>query len=168
MHAAAYTGHTEILDLLITNCSISQLQDYYGRTLLWWAAAGGEIATVEALIHKHNIDPQTADNLGRRPSWIASKKGHSAASKLLQAHVGEPNTSPTALSSGNHYQSGLECSVCTSSIPENISYYHCNLCDTGDWDVCEDCRKYGATCLETGHVLVERAMLNGAWSEVTS
>jgi hypothetical protein len=35
MNAAAYRGHTEILDLLITNCSISQLQDYYGRTLLW-------------------------------------------------------------------------------------------------------------------------------------
>jgi ankyrin repeat protein len=95
VHAAAYGGHTEMLDLLITNCSISQLQDYYGRIPLWWAAAGGETATIEALIHKHNIDLRTADNLGRRLFWIASKKGHSTASKLLQAYVGEPNTSPT-------------------------------------------------------------------------
>jgi ankyrin repeat protein len=168
MHAAAYGGHTEILDLLVTNCSISRLQDYYGRTPLWWAAAGGETATVEALIYKYNIDPQIADNFGWRPFWIASKKGHSATLKLLQAYVGEPNTSPTALSNRNHYLSGLECYVCTSSIPENLSYYHCNLCATGDWDVCEDCRKYGAICMETGHVLVERAMLNGVWSETTS
>jgi ankyrin repeat protein len=168
MHAAAYGGHTEILDLLIMNCNISQLQDYYGRTLLWWAAAGGEAATVEALIHKHNIDPQTADNFRRRPFWIALKKGHSAALKLLQANVGEPNTSLTAPSKGNHNRSGLECDVCTSSISENVSHHHCNLCATRDWDMCKDCRKCGATCLETAHVLVERVMLNGVWSEITS
>jgi ankyrin repeat protein len=168
IHTAAYGGHTEILDLLITNCSISQLQDYYGRTLLWWAAAGGKTATIEALIHKHNMDPQTADNLGRRPFWIASKKGHSAASKLLQVYVREPNTSPTAPPNGNHTQSGLECDVCTSHISENDACYHCNLCAAGNWDVCEDCRRCGATCLETAHVLVKRAKLNGVWSETTS
>jgi ankyrin repeat protein len=168
MHASAYRGHTEMLDLLITNCGISQLQDYYGRTLLWWAAAGGKTATIEALIQKHNIDPQTADNFGRTPFWIASKKGHNAASKLLQAYVGEPNTSPTAPPNGNHDQSDLECDVCTSNIPENDACYHCSLCAAGDWDVCEDCRRCGATCLETAHVLVKRAKLNGVWSETTS
>ena len=121
MHAATYEGYTEILDLLTINCSISQLQDYYGRTPLWWAAAGGEAATVEALIHKHNTDPQTADNLGRRPFWIASKKGHSATSKLLQAYVGELNISTTAPSNANHSQSELECDVCTSSTSEDIA-----------------------------------------------
>jgi ankyrin repeat protein len=168
MHASAYGGHTEMLDLLITNCGISQLQDYYGRTLLWWAAAGGNTATIEALIHKHNMDPQTADNLGRRPFWIASKKGHSAASKLLQAYVREPNTSPTAPPNGNHNQPSLECDVCTSHISENDACYHCNLCAAGDWDICEDCRRCGATCLETAHVLVKWAKLNGVWSETTS
>jgi ankyrin repeat protein len=168
MHASAYGGHTEMLDLLITNCGISQLQDYYGRTLLWWAAAGGNTATIEALIHKHNMDPQTADNLGRSPFWIASKKGHSAASKLLQAYVREPNTSPTAPPNGNHNQPSLECDVCTSHISENDACYHCNLCAAGDWDICEDCRRCGATCLETAHVLVKWAKLNGVWSETTS
>ena len=168
LHAAAYIGHTGTLGLLITSGNISQLQDYYGRTLLWWAAAGGKTATVKALINKHNIDPQTADSFGRKPSWIAAKKGHGAVSKLLQTYDGKPNTSPTAPSNGSHTQPRLECDVCTSSISESVYHYHCNLCFGGDWDVCEDCRKCGATCVETAHILVKRTMLDGVWSEITS
>ncbi|KAJ8107873.1 hypothetical protein OPT61_g8568 [Boeremia exigua] len=81
-YAAAYGGHTETLKLLVRSGS-TQLQDCYGRTLLWWAAAGGKTGTVETLIHQHNIDPERADNFGRKPLWIAVKKGHGAVSGLL-------------------------------------------------------------------------------------
>jgi ankyrin repeat protein len=167
MQVAAYRGHTEVLELLTTRGSISQLQDYYGRTLLWWAAAGGKTTTVEAILNHHNISPQTADNLGRKPSWIAAKKGYDALSKFLQAYKGEPNTGQRAPYDWSNNEPGLnqpsrECDVCTSSIPRTVSYYHCNLCAGGDWDVCEDCRKCGATCPEASHILVKRMMLDGA------
>ncbi|KAH7093338.1 ankyrin repeat domain-containing protein [Paraphoma chrysanthemicola] len=155
MHAAAYEGHTELLDLLITNSSSSLPQDYYGRTLLWLAAAGGHAATVEALIHKHNMDPRTADNLGRNPSWIAGKKGHGVVLKLLQGYDGEPNAGQAAASDRRYDQSRLLCDVCTSSIPRGVSYYHCDHCSGGDWNVCDDCIKCGATCMDTTHVLVK-------------
>jgi ankyrin repeat protein len=167
MHVAAYRGHTEVLELLTTRGSISQLQDYYGRTLLWWTAAGGKTTTVEAILTHHNISPQTADNLGRKPSWIAAKKGHDALSKFLHAYNGEPNTGQRAPYDWSNNEPGLnqpsrERDVCTSSIPRTVSYYHCNLCAGGDWDVCEDCRKCGATCPEASHILVKRMMLDGA------
>jgi ankyrin repeat protein len=57
MHAAAYRGYTEVLELLTISSSISQLQDYYGRALLWWAAAGGKTTTVEAILNQDNINP---------------------------------------------------------------------------------------------------------------
>ncbi|OAG12718.1 ankyrin [Paraphaeosphaeria sporulosa] len=167
LQAASYGGHTELLDTLITNGATLKVQDYYGRTLLWWAAAGGKIATVKSLIMNHNIDPRIADNLGRKPSWIAAKKGHGAVSKLLQEHDGETSTEPTVLSNENHHQSALECNVCTSQIPTTVFHYHCNLCAGGDWDVCEDCRKCGATCVAPAHTLRKREMLDGVWSEIT-
>ncbi|KAJ8108903.1 hypothetical protein OPT61_g7845 [Boeremia exigua] len=98
-YAAAYGGHTETLKLLVRSGS-TQLQDCYGRTLLWWAAAGGKTGTVETLIHQHNIDPERADNFGRKPLWIAVKKGHGAVSGLLQT-CGELPVESTPLERDN-------------------------------------------------------------------
>ena len=165
LHAAAYRGNTETLNRLIASRSSLQLRDHYGRTLLWWAAAGGKTATVETLMNKHSFDPYTADNFGRKPSWIAAKKGHSAVLKLFRTYNEEPNTEPIAWENDQLY---LECDICTSKILEAAFHYHCNLCSGGGWDICEDCRMCGATCLEMAHVLVKRTMLDGVWSEVTS
>ncbi|CAA9959481.1 Arp Ankyrin repeat protein [Pyrenophora teres f. maculata] len=168
LQAASYGGHEQLLELLISNYIISRLQDYYGRTLIWWAAAGGNIATVETLINQHNIDPQTADRFGRKPSWIATKKGHDAISALLNGYVGETDKEQEASLKVSNDDSHLQCDVCTSTIPKSAHHYHCNVCAGGDWDVCEDCTKTGATCVELAHTLVERTMLDGVWVEVTS
>jgi ankyrin repeat protein len=168
LSAAAYGGHEEVLELLISNCSISRVQDYYGRTLLWWAAAGGNIATVEILMNQHNIDSQEADRYGRKPSWIATKKGHGAVAILLDGWGEETDKKQEASPRVSNNPPRLECDVCTSSIPTIARHYHCNLCNSGDWDVCEDCRKMGATCMESAHTLVDRTMLDGTWVDVTS
>jgi hypothetical protein len=125
-------------------------------------------STMEALINQHHIDPGRADNLGRNPSWIAARKGHGAALTLLLIHNGESNIGPTAPYETDNDGVYLECDVCTSRIPRTAFHFHCNLCAGGDWDVCEVCRKCGATCVETAHVLVKRTMVDGLWSEVAS
>jgi ankyrin repeat protein len=168
LSAAAYGGHEEVLELLISNCSISRVQDYYGRTLLWWAAAGGNIATVEILMNQHDIDSQEADRYGRKPSWIARKKGYGAVAILLDGWGEETDKEQEASPRVSNNPPRLECDVCTSSIPTIARHYHCNLCNSGDWDVCEDCRNMGATCMEAAHTLVERTMLDGTWVDVTS
>ncbi|KAF2628860.1 hypothetical protein BU25DRAFT_390834 [Macroventuria anomochaeta] len=168
MYAAAYGGHKETLGILILRGNIPQLQDNHGRTLLWWAAAGGDIATVEALINKHNIDPQTADRFGRKPFWIATKKGHSAVSKLLNGYGGDTNGEGVTSRDSSNDWSPMECDVCLTRIPTSECHYHCSLCIGGDWDVCEDCRRRGATCMEMAHTLVKRTMLDGVWVEITS
>lgn len=55
----------------------------------------------------------------------------------------------------------LQCDVCTLSISRAAFRFHCNLCAGGDWDICEVCREWGATCMETDHVLVKRTMVDG-------
>jgi ankyrin repeat protein len=168
LQAAAYGGQKHLLELLISKYSISQLHDHYGRTLLWWAAAGGNIGTVETLINQHDIDPQVADTFGRRPSWIAKKKGHGAVSKLLEGYRGEIDQELEMSPKFSNDQWFLECDVCTSNIPASACHYHCNVCAGGDWDMCADCRMTGASCVKPVHTLVKRTMLDGVWIEASS
>ena len=132
------------------------------------AAAGGITVTVESLINQHNIDPQIADRFGRKPFWIAMKKGHDAVSKLLYGYGGEPGTVQIASLDSSNDQPCLECDVCTSNIHTNVYHYHCTLCAGGNWDVCEDCKMSGAACVEMAHASVIRTMRNGIWFEITS
>ncbi|CAN9326560.1 unnamed protein product [Alternaria alternata] len=94
LYAAAYAGNNGVLERLIERDSIRQLHDSYGRTLLWWAAAGGQTTTVQVLISRYNYNSRIADKFGRTPLWIATKKGHRAVSEFLSEECGptDPGT----------------------------------------------------------------------------
>lgn len=158
MQAAAYQGHEEIVRILIFSGSFLEPPDPYGRTLLWWAAAGGNLAIVEALLNQQHIDPQLADRFGRKPSWIAMKKGHVAVCKLLDVSVEEIDTERKAslkVTDESDFNFSFECGICMLRFPIPVRRYHCNLCFSPGLIVCEDCKKRGATCMKTGHALIE-------------
>ncbi|KAH9876213.1 hypothetical protein J1614_004092, partial [Plenodomus biglobosus] len=157
MQAAAYEGHEETFRILIFSSSFLEPHDPYGRTLLWWAAAVGNPATVEALINQQRIDPQLADRFGRKPSWIAMKKGHVAVCKLLGVSDEEIDTERNAspkVSDKFEDRAHYECDVCTIRFPLHVRHYYCSICNGKRWFVCEDCKRRGATC-RMGHALVE-------------
>jgi hypothetical protein len=167
LQAAAYAGNTEVLERLIEKDSISQLQDPYDRTLLWWAAAGGQSTTVQVLISRYNYDSRIADKFGRTPLWIATKKGHYAVSELLFEECGPTDPGQTASPDHRDDLGSMQCDVCTSSIRATDFHYHCQHCSNGDWDVCEDCRVRGAFCAEETHILVKRTRIDQKWVEMT-
>jgi hypothetical protein len=167
LHAAAYAGNNEVLKRLIEKASIRQLQDLYGRTLLWWAAAGGQTTTVQVLISRYNYDSRIADKFGRTPLWIASKKGHRAVIELLSKECGPTDPGQTASPDYRDDSGSIQCDVCTSSIRATDLHYHCQHCSNGDWDVCEDCRVRGAFCAEETHILVKRTRIDQKWVEMT-
>jgi hypothetical protein len=161
LQAASFGGHKDLVKLLISRLDITlQSQDLYGRTLLWWAAAGGDIATIETLIRQYNFDPREPDKYGRTPFWIATKKGHDAASKLLWEECEETSTGRPAPIKIDNNQRGILCDVCTSCTIAPAFHYHCYLCAGGDWDMCEDCKASGACCADAAHILVKRTMKN--------
>lgn len=123
---------------------------------------------VEMLINEHHLDPCQPDLFGRKPLWIAKKKRHSEVLKLLQIYEEELDKNPILTPIEKDDQLGLECDVCTSNIPRTALHYHCTICAAGDWDICEDCREWGVRCLGPGHILVQRKMVDGVWSETTS
>lgn len=147
------------------------LHDRYGRTLLWWAAAGGDIATVEALVAQYNFNPRAPNKFGQTPFWIASKKGHAAVSDFLNKEYEETDTigieQQVSLERDND-QSSIICYVCTSNIGMTMFHYHCRHCAGGNWYMCEDCKGRGAFCEDSTHPLLKRATRDGGLIEVAS
>jgi ankyrin repeat protein len=175
MSLASFHGHSSILQLLLSLSGVTaHPSDIYGRTLLWWAAAGGQADTVDLLIKQYYLDPREADTCGRTPLCIAAKKGHKAVSKLLSEEC--IKVDPTAMSTFERQvpsksvedQSSIYCDVCTSAIKADHFHYHCGICAGGDWDICEDCQMKGAPCLDVMHILVRRTKRGGVWINETS
>lgn len=55
------------------------------------------------------------------------------------------------------------CNVCSSNIGD--VHYHCDICDGGDFDLCENCSLTGQHCFKPEHWMIKRSIVNG---EVTS
>ncbi|EUC31762.1 hypothetical protein COCCADRAFT_38175 [Bipolaris zeicola 26-R-13] len=81
LYTASVEGHEQIL--LVSKIDNTQLQDPYNRTLLWWAAAGGQSHTTIVLVSQYHHDLQITDKFGRSPLWIATKKSHREVLEFL-------------------------------------------------------------------------------------
>lgn len=83
--------------------------------------------------------------------------------------LGQDNLShPTIVSS--HETSGgafcIDCNNCGQSIPNE--HYHCSICDSGDYDLCQDCVNRGALCPGQGHWLIKRIVQDGILTNSTT
>lgn len=156
LRAVSYQGYTQLLELLLSHVSTMPFKDRYGRTLLWWAAAGGHIATVEHLVTHHSFDPRVPNIFGQTPMWIAARKGHSSVSGFLSRLTGETSTEQRALSEENKRGNARPtCKVCTLDI--NLYEGFC-MCRKGCYDtkmICLDCKEKGAFCKIAGHFLIK-------------
>ena len=86
-----------------------------------------------------------------------------AAWRLLElfpsnGHIGYPETDRTVPSSvhgdfaATRANLAIYCDFCRKLV--GSSFYHCNICSTSDFDVCEWCFEHGLHCLEQDHLLV--------------
>ena len=69
---------------------------------------------------------------------------------------------PTSLPSFHDYPAGafcIDCNYCGKSIPNE--HYHCSICDSGDFDLCQACVDRGLTCDGKEHWLIKRSIRGG-------
>jgi hypothetical protein len=64
--------------------------DRFGRTALWDAAFGGDIAKVKRYLAA-GVNPNWGDNEGYTPLYIAAQQGHLVVVELLLDHGADPN-----------------------------------------------------------------------------
>src|SRR5262249_28590757 len=78
--AAKYNTVVELL--CDKGANVNPKDEYFGRTLLSWAAGEGREAVVELLLEK-GANVNLKDNFDRTPLWWAAGNGHEAIVKLL-------------------------------------------------------------------------------------
>jgi len=87
---AARFGALEVLQLLIAQGADLRLPDAVGRTALHWAARGGFLDVVLAVVQRRgvDVDPRCAGD--RTPLHWAAKHGHAAVVRALMDHAADP------------------------------------------------------------------------------
>lgn len=59
----------------------------------------------------------------------------------------------------NHQAYAVYCNICSTNIGD--VHYHCDICDGGDFDLCESCSRAGRHCLKPDHWMIKRTIING-------
>lgn len=57
----------------------------------------------------------------------------------------------------NNYS--VYCNSCNVTIPD--MHYHCDVCDNGDYDLCQGCMDKGISCAGENHWMIKRFVKNG-------
>lgn len=60
----------------------------------------------------------------------------------------------------------IDCNNCGRSIANE--HYHCSICELGDYDLCPQCVKNGASCRGEGHWLIKRFVEGGIVTKSTT
>ncbi|KAH7089729.1 vegetative incompatibility protein HET-E-1 [Paraphoma chrysanthemicola] len=163
LFCATMNDHISIVELLLLKGADPTLQDVYGESAMSQAASRGCNAALERFL------AVPADKSGRTPLTIALRNGHSSMKELLLSEDTEDFKSDLddddSIGVVNH-QSEILCDICTRGVPDAEPHYHCSKCAHGDWDICEDCRKAGLTCMDATHELSKRTKEHGVWVDV--
>jgi ankyrin repeat protein len=158
---ASKNGNEVIVQLLLaTNRVDIDSKDYYNSTPLSIAARRGHRLVLELLLSQSQ-SLNIKDNFGRSPLWWARKTKHlSIANLLLEKYkqkgiVLHQDDLPTATTSLFAKKTYRLCDVCLLDVLETDAYYHCETCNNGDFDICEECFGEKAHCLDKAHMLIK-------------
>ena len=160
---AAESGHEMVAKMLLSNkCVNPDIKDHYGATPLSIAVRHAHTEVVKLLLSTGCVDLNSQDCFGRTPLWWARRIGNYDITQLLldhteiaAAHIYETDP-PIDVDVIPYDKSSTSCDVCTLNILKDDAYYHCGVCNGGDFDICLGCYTIGGRCLEVNHKLAQR------------
>ncbi|XP_071095403.1 serine/threonine-protein phosphatase 6 regulatory ankyrin repeat subunit B-like [Haliotis cracherodii] len=80
---AAYKGHKDVMDLLVSNGSDVTLVDGDGNNILHVACLGGHVNIVKHVLKKDFVGVNSRGHDGRTPLMVAARNGHKEVFDLL-------------------------------------------------------------------------------------
>ena len=109
---------------------------------------------------QHSKESQTSCMNGSRPQSVNTNGKNEGASPATRASENPysamiaPSVTPAA---------GLGFQICCNNCDKHITdaHFHCDVCQKGDYDLCESCVAKGITCPGDDHWLIKRFIKNG-------
>lgn len=162
LHWASGHGHETVAQLLLKGRADVAARDAYGLSALHAAAVRGHAVLVRLLL-ENGADIAANTIHGETPLHLAAGREHKAVVQVLYEHCEDlgipaynegmnvPSKLPVSPSSR------LYCDNCDVTILSSDAYYHCNICDDGDFDLCQRCLDKGVLCYGDGHRLIKRS-----------
>ncbi|XP_071108542.1 ankyrin repeat domain-containing protein 65-like [Haliotis cracherodii] len=82
---AAWEGHGDVVELLVSKRADVSLVDKYGDNILHLACFGGDMETVEFVLSLNVVDIDAKNNLGETAADVARDWGHQPVADLLES-----------------------------------------------------------------------------------
>lgn len=156
---AAVNGSERLTEWLLADKRVEpDLRDHYSSTPLSAAVIHGHQELVRLLLASQRVKLDSKDDFGRSPLWWARRNGYP---HILRSLLDEAERRgifvcisdlPVERIPMPDNERTRYCDVCTLWLEASL-HYHCKLCNGGDFDICLECFKKGARCLEDRHVL---------------
>ncbi|RFU32928.1 hypothetical protein B7463_g3428, partial [Scytalidium lignicola] len=164
---AAAQGNNAVMTLLLAKDGVDlNSQDRYGHTPLLFAAGNGHATAVSSLLAEDTTNFESIDNFGRTPLTWAAQKGHTGVVELLREKykgrgiIISDKDLDIAISSPTDEECRVCCDICLAMIPNFETYYHCGICNRGNFDLCQECVAFGACCYVKTHAMSKRMVEN--------
>ncbi|WKT54227.1 hypothetical protein QSH57_004811 [Fusarium oxysporum f. sp. vasinfectum] len=164
---AAKNGHDTVIMALIHHDSIDlDQEDHYGSTPLSIAVRHSRTKIVNMLLATRQVSFHSQDRFGRTSWYWARRRGNTEIQQALLNYA-EDRGIAVCENDGEAIEESFIpndgtsrfCDVCTSSIPADVVFYHCEVCNSGDFDICPGCYKIGGRCLEDDHELAQKNII---------
>lgn len=170
---AAAMGLEEMVVLLLDQYGVeSDNKDLRGRTPLFWAVSNRREAVVKLLLSKNDVDPAAKTISNRTPLMMAVINGQSTIVKLIVERYAKSSITvpPDYMEIPKDYteweELSVHCDICFSKVLSSESHYHCEICDSDNFDICLGCFNRGSCCLDPSHELTKRVRQHGKWIEL--
>ncbi|EXM13343.1 hypothetical protein FOTG_18201 [Fusarium oxysporum f. sp. vasinfectum 25433] len=164
---AAKNGYDTVAIALIRHGPVNlDKEDHYGSTPFSIAVRHSRTQIVNMLLATGQVSLHSQDRFGRTPWYWARRCGTTEIQGVLLDYV-EKRGIVVSKNSGEvieesfipHDGTSRWCDVCTLGIPEDVAFYHCEVCSGGDFDICPGCYKIGARCLGDDHELAQENII---------
>ena len=156
---AAWCGHDIVAKAILDDGALDPDQrDHYGSTPLSIAVRQGHVEVVKVLLDTEIVTCDSRDCFGRSVFWWAKRSGNTDIQKML-ADYSQRRGIPIrdeyvdVRSTSNDLKSS-QCEVCTLNLPRNGTYYQCEICYNGNFQICGECYELGGRCLQDGHDMI--------------
>ncbi|KAL4787644.1 hypothetical protein BJX76DRAFT_354123 [Aspergillus varians] len=159
-------GHDGVVKYLLGNTATSpEVETYDNQTPLQIAIARRRVKVVKVLLDHQKIQLGPLNQYGSvvptesAPSEQETQIIQQLRAKYSQAEVELPDS--FHLHPGTNLENLVRCSVGRHAIPNAEIRYHCDVCDNGNFDVCQSCLRGATCCLRESHRLVKQYVADG-------